>query len=100
MKEVEEKENKLKLRNKNNFDSSKGAKELSQLKSGAEVWVTDMKRWGSVVKDHEHPRSYIVDTEKGAIRRNRKHLVELKNEQNHPDLHLRRITSISWFPRV
>lgn len=80
MKEVEEKENQLKLRNKKNFDSSKGAKELSQLKSGAEVWITDMKRWGTVVKDDKHPRSYIVDTEKGAIRRNRKHLVELKNE--------------------
>nr|XP_022899872.1 uncharacterized protein K02A2.6-like [Onthophagus taurus] len=51
------------------------------LKVGERVWITNMKREGVVKEKTMEPRSYMVETEKGDIRRNRKHLMKLPNEE-------------------
>uniref|UniRef100_A0A1A8CXN4 Gypsy retrotransposon integrase-like protein 1 n=1 Tax=Nothobranchius kadleci TaxID=1051664 RepID=A0A1A8CXN4_NOTKA len=51
--------------------------ELPPLSPGQPVWITDTRREGTVISSHSTPRSYIVETPSGAIRRNRHHLQPL-----------------------
>ncbi|CAB0016247.1 unnamed protein product [Nesidiocoris tenuis] len=60
---------------KKNFDSRHRAKELEPLKCRDPVWVTDLKRHGHINKVLDAPRSYLVDTDKSIVRRNRLHLI-------------------------
>ena len=46
-----------------------------KLRKGDNVWVQDQERDGIVVEKTSCPRSYLVETEKGIIRRNRSALV-------------------------
>ncbi|XDV25073.1 hypothetical protein PO909_029054 [Leuciscus waleckii] len=39
------------------------------------VWVKDTKEKGTVIRQAEAPRSYVIDTPRGNLRRNRNHLV-------------------------
>ncbi|KAJ8935648.1 hypothetical protein NQ314_012711 [Rhamnusium bicolor] len=58
-----------------NFDLRHKAKELSELKLGDSVWVTDLRSYGKVVKKCEEPRSYVIQTQNGVYRRNRWFLI-------------------------
>lgn len=62
---------------KANFDNRHKARTLRPLTEGEEVWVTNMQRCGTVVSTTTEPRSYIIGTEAGEVRRNRKHLQPL-----------------------
>ena len=70
-KDIERKQQKQKLYH------DKQAKKLSELKVGDKVAIRSSKGWdrrGSVVKTDVAPRSYLVDTGKNTLRRNRIHL--------------------------
>lgn len=54
-------------------------RQLSHLTSGQRVWITDTKTEGTVVASHSAPRSYLVESPQGTIRRNRRHLVPMPN---------------------
>jgi len=68
-------EEKYQQRYKQQFDRRHGAKELSVLKNGEAVWITDLRRHGKIVRKLKEPRSYLVETDKRTVRRNRVHLV-------------------------
>ena len=72
--QLRERERKIRERRKRNFDSNHGARKLEPLDEGDEVWITDMKTVGRVVKKVA-TRSYLVNTSKGTYRRNRCHLI-------------------------
>ena len=66
----------FKERQKRDFDRRHRVQPLPLLPDNSEVWVTtgDQPVLGRVVSSAAAPRSYIVDTPSGHIRRNRSHL--------------------------
>ncbi|KAJ8968580.1 hypothetical protein NQ314_002246 [Rhamnusium bicolor] len=72
---VQTMEGKRKDKQCENFDLRHKAKELSELKLGDSVWVTDLRSYGKVVKKCEEPRSYVIQTQNGVYRRNRWFLI-------------------------
>ena len=75
LQEVREKEFGLRERTKINYDSLHRVTNLPELQPGEPVWIRDMARPGVVQKPHESPRSYVVETDTGSLRRNRSQLV-------------------------
>jgi len=59
------------------------AKELPDVTTGETVWIRDQNRLGKIQGYTKHPRSFLVETEKGTVRRNRSALV--KAELQSPD---------------
>ncbi|UYV64896.1 K02A2.6-like, partial [Cordylochernes scorpioides] len=59
---------------KSRYDRRCGATDMEELSEGDTVWITDMRTWGIVKQKASTPRSYIVDTPVGTLRRNRFHL--------------------------
>uniref|UniRef100_A0A669BXN3 Gypsy retrotransposon integrase-like protein 1 n=1 Tax=Oreochromis niloticus TaxID=8128 RepID=A0A669BXN3_ORENI len=57
-----------------NYNRRHRAHDMLQLNPGDKVWVSDMDTRGTVVSMAGSPRSYIVETAKGTLRRNRYHL--------------------------
>ncbi|XP_061906727.1 uncharacterized protein K02A2.6-like isoform X2 [Entelurus aequoreus] len=57
---------------------------LPQLQSGQEVWLPKENKHGTVVQKASTPRSYIINTEEGSLRRNRTHMRPIHNTQT-PD---------------
>ncbi|CAL9699721.1 unnamed protein product [Knipowitschia caucasica] len=47
---------------------------MPSLHPGDHVWVKDMQQRGTVVSTTDTPRSYIIETSGGNLRRNRYHL--------------------------
>ena len=80
-KKVKAKDSMIKVRQERNFNQHHGARELSPLREGATVWLPDLRTQG-IVNDRAQTRSYSVSTPKGQVRRNRKHLNHLPDE-NH-----------------
>ena len=72
---VEEKESLYRLNQQRNFNRRHRAKELPTLELGGRVWIRDQDRYGLVTGKTEKPRSYLVTTERGTLRRNRSALV-------------------------
>ncbi|UYV70783.1 K02A2.6-like [Cordylochernes scorpioides] len=60
---------------KTHFDIHHRARELPHLDKGTRVWVKDLRVPGVVLEDAGSPRSYIVNSPKGILRRNRFHLL-------------------------
>ncbi|UYV79612.1 hypothetical protein LAZ67_18000031, partial [Cordylochernes scorpioides] len=56
------------------YDRRCGATDMEELSEGDTVWITDMRTWGIVKQKASTPRSYMVDTPVGTLRRNRFHL--------------------------
>lgn len=71
---VRDKEAEMRDDRKRNYDQRHRAKDLPKLDPGERVWIKDFETRGEVVKSATTPRSYIVRTPKGEIRRNRRHL--------------------------
>lgn len=71
---VRSKDFRNKLKMKKNFDKRHRATERESIPDDARVWITDLQREGIVIEKHATPRSYLVDTEKGVVRRNKQHL--------------------------
>ncbi|UYV77733.1 K02A2.6-like [Cordylochernes scorpioides] len=59
---------------KSRYDRRCGARDMEELSEGDTVWITDMRIWGIIKQKASTPRSYMVDTPVGTIRRNRFHL--------------------------
>ncbi|UYV63681.1 SETMAR [Cordylochernes scorpioides] len=57
------------------FYRAKGVRELPPLDVNDRVWLTDLKTPGVIISKADTPRSYMVDTPRGRVRRNRFHLL-------------------------
>ena len=75
LEEAEEREANYREKQAKTFDRKHRSILLPQLHKGDNVWVRDQERDGIIVKKTSSPRSYLVETEKGIIRRNRSALV-------------------------
>lgn len=72
---IAEIEGKLKNKSAENYNKRHKTKILPELKVGERVWITDIRKYGSVIKKLPQPRSYLVKTNHGVYRRNRWHLI-------------------------
>ena len=68
---LRQKERDYKQRQKLN-DRRHRATNLEKLEPNDNVYVKDQKIWGKVKQDSYTPRSYIVETERGDVMRNRR----------------------------
>ncbi|KAK8775044.1 hypothetical protein V5799_030392 [Amblyomma americanum] len=59
------------------FNKRHAARSLPRLSAGNRVWLTDKGAPGTILRPSQTPRSYWVGTDKGAVRRNRRHLLLL-----------------------
>ncbi|UYV61647.1 K02A2.6-like [Cordylochernes scorpioides] len=59
---------------KSRYDRRCGATDREKHSKGDTVWITDMRIWEIVRHKASTPRSYMVDTPVGTVRRNRFHL--------------------------
>ena len=71
-----------KQKQKSDFDRRHASRSLQQLMPGDQVWIDDQNLRGSIVKEYS-PRSYLVETERGTLRRNRRQLKFLPGEKGH-----------------
>ena len=69
---------------KENFDKCHKVVTLPSLRKGDEVWIPKFETSGTVMEE-THPRSYQVQTPRGALRRNHRDLISLPNEGDSQD---------------
>ncbi|XP_014249829.1 uncharacterized protein K02A2.6-like [Cimex lectularius] len=69
------KEEQYRQKYKQNYDERHGVHPLDPFDIGDKVWITDLKRPGIIITPAKEPRSYIVETDKRTVRRNRVHLI-------------------------
>lgn len=89
--EIAQRDEMLKNTQKRNFDRRHNARELSTLENGENVWITDKREYGRVLEKSESPRSYIIETNNGTVRRNRFHLIpayDIKAEETFEPDHI------------
>ena len=72
---LERKEGQQRSDQQRNFNLRHNARDLSTLQPGDPVWIRDQNRQGQVVSRTPEPRSYLVRTDLGTVRRNRRALV-------------------------
>ncbi|UYV83251.1 hypothetical protein LAZ67_23000294 [Cordylochernes scorpioides] len=65
------------------FDRAKGVRELPPLNVNDRVWLTDLKTPGVIISKADTARSYMVDTPRGRVRRNRFHLLPTGQRSPH-----------------
>ena len=72
----------MKARQKENFDVCHGVRHNPELQTGDKVqWIPDSRKLG-IVKEKAHtPRSYIVHTTAGQLRRSRRHFRFIPEEE-------------------
>ncbi|XP_046391596.1 uncharacterized protein K02A2.6-like [Ischnura elegans] len=58
-------------RAKRNYNRRHRARELPSLTAGDRVWVKDRREYGTIIAEAGHPRSYLLETGHGVVRRNR-----------------------------
>lgn len=73
---IQKRELNNKKKQKQNFDRRHRARNLRQLKPGNNVWLKDQKCPGVVKTCLDLPRSYVIKTQEGDVRRNRSHVVD------------------------
>ena len=61
-----------------NFNKRHRVQELPELNPGQNVWITDLKTYGTIKSKHVSPRSYNVNSNNKMYRRNRKFLIPCK----------------------
>ncbi|XP_049515620.1 uncharacterized protein K02A2.6-like [Dermacentor silvarum] len=64
-----------KARQAMNYNRRHASSQLAPLSPGDYVWVTDTRCSGEVLSQAQRPRSYLVQTPRGVLQRNRRHLV-------------------------
>ncbi|GFS10778.1 Pol polyprotein [Elysia marginata] len=70
-----EKEQRYRDNQRDNYNRHNAVQKAPELQPGDAVYIEDLKRPRSIINRHPNPRSYIVNTEQGTIRRNCAHLV-------------------------
>ena len=78
--DLEEKDHRIKERQRQNYDERYRVKELPLLEPGDTVWIPDQETSGIIV-DETTTQSHTVETSNGSYRRNRKHLVRLPGQE-------------------
>ena len=73
----QEREKKMKLKMKNNFDSRHRAQSLPSLHTGDTVWLPNEETEASVL-EKTGPRSYDVVTPNGTVQRNRSQIDQFR----------------------
>lgn len=71
------KEGKERLRQATNYNLRHHSRPLPQLTVGQKVWITTERTTGAVIRSANTPRSYVVETDRGLLRRNRSHLLPI-----------------------
>lgn len=73
---VRSRDKRIKNRQKSDFDSHHGARQLQPLQPGDQVWIPgrESEAW---VQEEAGPESYTVESEDGTFRRNRRDLIRL-----------------------
>ncbi len=76
-------EDQFKRKQKRDYDTRHGTRPLPEIPNGTEVWVTtdNSHSPGHVNGSAGTPRSYLVETPSGQVRRNRAHLTVVPNGQ-------------------
>ena len=69
--EAVKREEVYKSNQRQSFNQRHQEKELPDLKSGDSVWIRDQGCLGKIQERTLHPRSFIIETERGTLRRNR-----------------------------
>ena len=64
------------------YDSRHRSQPVPPLNVGQKVFVKDSDKAATVVKHHDTPRSYIVATDKGELRRTSQHLKPVPEDPN------------------
>lgn len=74
-------------RQKQDCDSSHGVCPLTPIPNNMNIWITsgDKPVHGTVVSTADAPRSYVVETPSGQVRRNRQHLNVVPENQEQVD---------------
>jgi len=81
LEEVKERDAFLKTRQKHNFDNLHGTRELLSLDSVQLVWLPESGVTANV-EEQVAPRSYLVNTLQGQVRRNSRDLIRIPNSLN------------------
>ena len=76
MDEFRKQNQKFKAKQKRDYDKRHRTKESDAIPDGSTVWITSEgeRAEGTVISPADSPRSYLVDTPNGTLRRNRQHL--------------------------
>ena len=70
--QVKKKEREYRTKMKSYYDHRHRVVEGEELSPADRVWIPDMKVEGTVIKPHERPRSVVIQTPNGKVRRNRR----------------------------
>ena len=95
MEKPREREAESKEKQRLNFNHRHNAAPLKALRAGNPVHIKDMGTTGTVTRAAETPRSYVIETEKGTVRRNRSHVNPIPNKSVSP-----RVSDKSMSPSV
>lgn len=68
---IRRKEKEYRAKMKFDYDHRHKVVEGKELSPGDRVWIPDLKAEGTVIKQHESPRSVVIQTRNGQVRRNR-----------------------------
>ena len=76
-----------KKQQKRNYDQRHKVRSLPSIPDNSDVWITSGQQpaTGTVIQPADTPRSYIVNTPSGQIRRNRQHLNIVPTQQEPTD---------------
>lgn len=85
LKAFELKDKELKRKQAEGYNTRHRAKEKEPLQPGQRVWIKNIPRTGVVSGSAATPRSYVVDTSNGSLRRNRSHLRVVPSPSTTPD---------------
>ena len=69
---IRRKEKEYRAKMKFDYDHRHKVVEGKELSPGDRVWIPDLKAEGTVIKQHESPRSVVIQTQNGQVRRNRR----------------------------
>ena len=71
-----------------NYNRQRDARNTAALKNGDNVYVKNLSVDGKVVREANRPRSYVIDTPRGRVERNRRHLAKLNSYVHAPTQNL------------
>ena len=79
--EIFQKEQLYRSKQQQNFNKRHRARQLNPLQTGDQVWIPEFQQQATVVREVA-PRSYVVQTPRGRMRRNRQQLTLLNTTEN------------------
>ncbi|GAB1602716.1 uncharacterized protein K02A2.6-like, partial [Argonauta hians] len=98
--EFKKADSQLKIKQKENFDKRHRARERAPIMEGQAVWLKTPKTSPAIVVGKQSPRSVVVETESGNVRRNRSHLRNRGIKTNFPHIATpREMSTLPTIPR-